>query len=287
LAAAALLAAGLGLLATASPAAADVRTGQVSRFYDPPAPSLSPDPADDPANQNLLRSYSVSFDDDAGTITIVGAFDGDPAQAANGLPGVTLGCASGPLTISLPDHDAGDPHGEGVARLAGFEGRVVANAQVSANAVTYSFSHPEFRNRGYECFRDRATGERYHFGGYSPQEKAQREPTYMTVSPFRYSDDLLLRKRPSRFGLMGRSMAESGLFLGVKWSSWGRWSATGAGYAKALHARPTKSGRYVFDKYKVRLRLSRTRLCGDVYEFTRVRISSRWGKRTMRIPNAC
>jgi hypothetical protein len=179
--------------------------------YDPPAPSLSPDPAEDPANQNLLRSYSVSVDDSAGTVTVAGTFNGAPQSAQNRVPDLTLGCADRWLSINVQPHDSGSPPGVAVARLQGFDGRVVAPARVSGNSVVFMFSHPEFRGQGFECFRDRTFGGRRHyFSGYSPQEKASREPTYMTTGPFRYSDELFLRVRPVRKGFGVREGASRG-----------------------------------------------------------------------------
>jgi hypothetical protein len=109
----------------------------------------------------------------------------------------------------------------------------------------------------------------------------------MTVGPFRSSQRIVLDARPTRFGLWASALANSGHFTKVKWTSWQRRVARGKGYATALHARKSKHGRFVFDRYKVRLRLSGSRLCGEVYEFTRIRITSRFGSRTLKIPNAC
>ena len=262
---------------------------QVGVSYAPPAPSLSPDPLDDPANQNLLRSYSVSYDAGPGTVTVVGTFNGHPAAAQNWIPGLTLHCGQADLTVEWEEPGYSAATGAGSARLDGFEGSVEADGRVSGGNVTFTFSHAAFRNQHYECFDNDDDGDTYYFAGYSPAEKAAREPTYLTVGPFgTYSEDRLsLEDRPHRFGLWGSSMAESGHFKNIKWSSWSRNVAKGTGYGQALHGRVAKNGRTVFDLYRVRFKLSRARLCGDVYEFTRMKITSKYGSWNTKIPNAC
>ena len=285
------MAAALGLVMTES-ASADVRTRQVNIEYGSPPPSLNPDPADDPANQILLRSYSVTYDSDAGTVTYAGQFNGDPAQSLSWLPNLKLSCGNRALTTNLQPHYEGDPVGSGSAFLQGFEGYVKANVQKSGTSVAFTFSHPELRGQGYECFRELDDfggdpGGKYYFAGYSPRQKAEREPTYITVGPYRWSDRLFLDNRPARFGLWGLGLAGSGRFTNVTWTSWKRDAARGKGYGVALHSALNKHGHYTFDRYKVRFRLSRTKLCGDVYEFTRIQITSRFGSRSMKIPSAC
>lgn len=276
----------LGAALIPESASADVRTRQIPVTYPAPAPSLSPDPAADPANQILLRWYSVSYDADAGTITYVGGFNGDPVQARSWMPDLELSCdeAERPLSLRAGDHSPGQTGSWASSVLKGFEGHVEGAQSVAADTVTYTFSHSEFRGRGYECFYE--DGIAQYFTGYSPQEKAERQPTQVTVGPYRYSDRRLLDDRPSRFGLWGQSNAGSGRFLKVRWSVWERNHARGSGLAEALHGE-NKRGRLVFQKYKVRFTLNRTRLCGEFYEFTRVRITSRYGGRTMKIPGAC
>ena len=220
----------------------------------------------------------MDYDPTAGTVTVAGTFNGAPADAQNGLPDLTLRCGEADLSIEWEILWPPRRRARGSARLDGFEGSVDADGQVIGNRLTFTFSHAAFRDQDFECFDDDA-GDTYYFAGYSPREKAAREPTYLTVGPYgSYDEDkLYLRSRPARFGLWGASMAESGRFTKVRWNAWTRNAASGTGYGKALHGRVTKSGRTVFDLYKLRFKLSRARLCNDVYEFTRMKITSKYG----------
>lgn len=283
------------VLAFSATAQADVRAVTVPITYDSPAPSLNPDPADDPANQNLLRSYTVSYDTDTGSVSISGVYNGNAIESErSSLPDtIRLGCGNPAITVNIFDEDkAGGPFAS--ASISGFEGSVDAPITFNGQQESVTLSHNEFRDHDLRCVREGTytdAGTTWYsldyFRGYSPKEVADRDDTYVTVGPWYWSDKLSLRVRPTRFGIWGRSNAESGHFYNVRWTTWSRSVARGKGYGKALHGSLTKSGRFVFDSYRVSFTLSGKRLCGDWYEFTRITIKTRYGTRKMKVPHAC
>ena len=120
-------------------------------------------------------------------------------------------------------------------------------------------------------------------------EIAAKHPTKLTTGPYKWrpSEPLYLRHKPSRFGFWGASNAESSMLLKFHWTQWTRTTAIGKGYSKALHGYVGENGRLVFENYKIRLRLSRTKLCGNRYEFTRVTYTTKFGSSYRKIPHAC
>jgi hypothetical protein len=283
-------------LASAGVAQAEVRSITVPVEYGEPAPSLDPDPADDPANQNLLRQWTVAYDKEAGSVSVVGVYNREAAGRENDLPhAFRLGCTDDvAITVVVMDESYGGTPWA-TARLTGFEGYVEAGVAFNGNTESTTLSHPEFRGIDFRCVRVQQSwaangfgSERHYFAGYSPADIAGRQPTHVTVGPYKWreSEPLFLVHKPRRFGLWGNSNAQSGRFLQFRWSKWGRDVAVGRGYAKALHGR-LKRGRLVFDNYRVTMTFYDTRLCGEVYEFTRVKIKSRFGTGRMKIPNAC
>ena len=81
-------------------------------------------------------------------------------------------------------------------------------------------------------------------------------------------------------------MAESGHYVRMSWSKWGRSVAIGHGKAVALHGQ-SKNGRLVFSKTQMRLKLSRPVICGRSWVFTRITFTSKYGTFRRAIPNSC
>jgi len=119
-----------------------------------------------------------------------------------------------------------------------------------------------------------------------PRKIADSKPTYLLAGPFLYSETTSRRVRPMRFGLWGGSMAESGHYLKIRWSKWGRSVAIGHGKAVALHGE-RKNGRLVFTRTPMRLKLSRPVLCGRSWVFTRITYRSKYGTFRRAIPDSC
>ena len=304
------------LIACFAPSAqAAVRSG--SATFAAPAynsPSLEPRP---PASQtvNAPGVASISYDD-AGAIT-VSYRNYDAAFFADSMPETEFtlyeDCdyrGDGELSVTMqyhkpdPQWEDDDPPGRIAAERVGFNGAATGTVTFDGATFTGSITNAGLAGLDLRCAfvsvgvldyetNVRIPGKLIHFDNVpapppkpDPRKIADTKPTYLLAGPYHYSERTHMQVRPRRFGLWGDSMAESGHYLKMRWSKWGRSVAIGRGKAVALHGE-RKHGRLVFSKTQMRLKLSRPVLCGRAWVFTRITHKSKYGTFRRAIPNGC
>jgi hypothetical protein len=123
-----------------------------------------------------------------------------------------------------------------------------------------------------------AVGRDLTYGG-TPICRARR--TYVWCLP-RDAVDRAQRSRPRRCTTLGRydSFAEAANLAELRWRRWGRRVATARGIERGFH-RPLA-------RIPVRVRAYRRRVgCAGDYVYTRMRVTSRYGRLLVRFPRHC